>query len=789
MAQSIHAKEIMLGLPKNTYLSPRLLAGGKPLFTAYGCALVERNAGNSWVYHAVNLSTGRLEVLMRRAKPIDQATYERMAERISISSVRGKSRLEADRRFGEQTSRGHLHRIMETVFQEIMPMYGYKVRERQVELAGQILDAILSRRISLSEAEVGTGKTHAYLIAAILAKRGRSNDTGNVGCFGDRSYINVAHMPIVISTSSIALQRAIVKDYIPDLSDMLIKHGVIRTPLTVAVRKGKERYVCAHRLRVHIPFEHDKAQRKILDSLTLPRAPIDLDEIAGLTPHVRDKINVPSVCPENCPRTGCRYQRFLSWALTSEVDIHVCNHNYLLADTLHRAAGIRPLIPNYQCLIIDEAHKLLPTARQMYGVELSSRALPEIAKMVLRLKTYGEELRTTIRQAVNTLTEQGDKLFNDLAASIQSSDCEDEAERLTAAIGPAQARYLCNIRDIAAELAETVNTMGRRKGFYGQVYYRLRSIGATAAVLANPGSLICWQEKPGAKMVAVNRPEGIGQEVMLCAIPKDLAERLRRDMWGKNIPIILTSGTLSASGDFSHIKRTLGLRFVKRLSETSKPSPFNHEQNALLYISENVPFPDGKNTAYITALTDEIERLIRASHGHAAVLFTSYDTLGRVYAALEQRTVPYPLYRLRRGDISAIERFRKSGKGVLFASGAMWEGVDIPGDTLSMLIIAKLPFSAPDPISEYERTLYEDADEFMARVIVPEMLIKLRQGFGRLIRTEKDTGAVAILDSRIRPNGAYRTKVLAALPCIHVTNRIADIAMFMRRKKAPGYFL
>ena len=201
-----------------------------------------------------------------------------------------------------------------------------------------------------------------------------------------------------------------------------------------------------------------------------------------------------------------------------------------------------------------------------------------------------------------------------------------------------------------------------------------------------------------------------------------------------------------------------------------------------------MPFPDGKDRRYIAAVTDEIERLIRASHGHAAVLFTSYDAMGRVHAALNERNLPFPLMRLERASSAAIENFKQSKGGVLFASGSLWEGIDIPGDMLSMLIIVKLPFQVPDPIGEYERTLYGSMHEYKNRVIVPEMLIKLKQGFGRLIRMETDTGVVAILDSRVNSNGAYRGNVLDALPECYVTDDITQVKRFIKAKKQIEYF-
>jgi len=360
---------------------------GKPLFTAYGCALLECPIDKSWVYKAVNLKTGATKLLSRRKKQIDEAAYPSMSKKISMSSLRGTGRWEVDRSFGDYIPGWRLQELLQFIFQDILPAYRYIQREKQIELANDILKAITTRKILLAEAEVGIGKTHAYLIAAILAKRGRVNDLANVGCYRDRMYAKAAHMPIVISTSSIALQQAIVKDYVPTLSQMLMECDIIRTPLSIVVRKGKAHYVCQRRLLLHLPYEHDRYQREILESLTSSSAPIDFADIVGLTRHVKDKIHVPNQCTHNCPQKElCGYQRYLVRAKSPEVDIQVCNHNYLLADTRHRILGWRPLIPDYQCLIIDEAHAFLPAARQMYGAELSKLTIPKIVETIHNTK-------------------------------------------------------------------------------------------------------------------------------------------------------------------------------------------------------------------------------------------------------------------------------------------------------------------------------------------------------------------------------------------------------------------
>ncbi|MDR1209846.1 MAG: hypothetical protein LBK41_05975 [Clostridiales bacterium] len=225
---------------------------------------------------------------------------------------------------------------------------------------------------------------------------------------------------------------------------------------------------------------------------------------------------------------------------------------------------------------------------------------------------------------------------------------------------------------------------------------------------------------------------------------------------------------------------------MKKVRETSKPSPFNYSENSFLYISGNMPFPDDNNGAYIDAIADEAKRLIAAANGHAAMLFTSFKVMDKVFERLSGE-IPFPVFKLGKSGGKSIDRFKKSG-GVLLSAGSLWEGIDIPGDALSLLIIVRLPFAVPDPFSEWERTLYGNFDDYKNSVIAPDMLVKLKQGFGRLIRTETDTGVVAILDRRASSRGTYRAAVLNALPKCRVTSSAGEVRQFMESVKDAQYF-
>ncbi len=759
---------------------------GKFLFSAYGCALMERRTdGGAYVYTAVNLSSEKTEILSRRKLRLSEDAFVDMAARISTLSIRGDSRFTIEKSPGDRPDSARLTETVRRIFTEILPLHGYALREKQLELAEHILDVIGRRGISLAESEVGTGKTHAYLVAALLAKRGRLNDFWLRGRYPRQSWAESAHMPIIISTSSIALQNAIVTGYIPELSMILQQHGIIRTPLTAVVRKGKEHFICEKRLERYYESADDRT-RALLTPYIGPCAPFDLTGADTLTPHMKRGVCVAGgKCAASCSHARrCRYFEYLRESSDASLDFQITNHNYFLADVLHRADGRRPLLPHYQMVIIDEAHKFLDAARSMYGMELTNAELPALATEIHAFTTDKSFSGVNVHRLAKKLEEQNAKLFRRLNANIAGLDADDDAERSPAVLDAEAARHLRNIPGIAADITEACadsHVQPTHRERKSKALWRLELVAERASKLRVQSNLISWLEK---------RVEGETETDALCAIPKDLDARLHRDLWSQGIPIILTSGTLSASGDFTRTKETLGLKHLPErvLTQTSMPSPFDYKNNAMLYVSNAVPFPNQQDKRYLTAAADEIECLVRMSQGHAAVLFTSYNAMGQVFAMLKEQNLPYPMFQMGRRDTAALEKFRTSGNGILFASGSFWEGIDIPGDALSLLVIVKLPFAAPDPISDYEQTLYSDMDAYKARVLVPEMLIKFKQGFGRLIRTETDTGVCAILDSRAREGGAYHSRALDALPDSPSTSDAGDIRRFLTKRKPFAYF-
>lgn len=292
--------------------------------------------------------------------------------------------LQVDRPVDKRINKSKALKILMTVFTKIMPKYGFNIRDEQIDLAEHILDILERRGITLAEAEVGTGKTLAYLIAAIFIKLGRINDSHNMSIYPEMSYKDMQKMPIVVATSSIALQKAIITEYIPQLSKILLENGVITKPITAVLRKGRENYICQRKLKTYMSSVADRAERQILEQLFDSNA-FDFAEVGEfeITPKIKKSLSVSGRCFDTCPnRDKCRYQEYMEQAQSPDTDIFVLNQNLLLADTIRRADNKQALIPNYQMLIIDEAHKLLSVARSMYGVELSSEASTELIEKV-----------------------------------------------------------------------------------------------------------------------------------------------------------------------------------------------------------------------------------------------------------------------------------------------------------------------------------------------------------------------------------------------------------------------
>ena len=632
-------------------------------------------------------------------------------------------------------NRLNAHNEIDHIFKDLLSTRNMAERPEQVALSHRMLDAMLDGGIALCDAGTGIGKTYAYLVAGTVYSRFRAAS-------------GLEPKPILISTSSIALQSAVLGEYLPLLSGLLLGDGMIAKPLQAVIRKGKSHYVCEERLERRLgQLDLQKKNWKAGTALLTLRGQLDMSEAAHLSHYDRERVCVPRIC--DCQRETCRYRAFLEDCNSERYLFHICNHNLLLADAIHRGSGRRPILPDTCALIVDEAHKLPETARQMFGVTLAAE---------------------DIRALTHSL--QGERFL--LAAEVLSDSAKSLLRKLNR---PPEGKPFDYYKRSLVTPERSLTVIDR------QLHGLLTP--ATRRRLKNVSSSVALFHQGHPDMVFYTEEDTHGG-TMLCATIADLTAQLRQTLWRQERPAVLTSATLAVGEDFRRFKEETGLLTDSRVTESVAPSPFDYQRNCLLYLPKFPPRQ--KDAGYYDKLAKEIASLLDAAQGHALALFTSYAAMSAVKERLPDHGLRYPLFTMGRSAIHTTEQFKTSPGSVLLAAGAAWEGFDFPGDCVSLLIIPRLPFSVPDALKEKERENHPTLRVFLRAVVVPEMQIKLKQGFGRAIRTETDTCVVAILDERAAQGKRYSKDVLAALPEMPVTGSLEDVAKFIQAMKGPDYF-
>ena len=626
------------------------------------------------------------------------------------------------------------HKLIDHIFQDLLPAHGMAQRPEQIQLSHRMLDAMQDGRIALCDAGTGIGKTYAYLVAATAAS---AFPTGQIA------------RPIIISTSSIALQNAVLTEYLPLLSCVLMADGILTKPLKAVIRKGKSHYVCDERLDRRLRQVYPaKKNPEALTALRTLRETLDMDRVSHLSGYDRERVCVPQFC--DCDHQDCRYKRFLKRCDANRYVFQICNHKLLLADAIHRSQGKRPIFPEHSVIIVDEAHKLPEAAREMFGMTLTAG---DIQSMIRQLRAERYLL------AADVLADTAGPLLRKLTAP------REEAEALDAYL------HLLTIPSrslpiIEKQVGNLLTVQGRRQ---------LETLRGAVSLFSDPQS----------NMILYTAEDDDGG-TMLCATASDLTDQMCRVLWQPEHSFVLASGTLAVGDDFHRFRSQAGLLDGRRVTESVSLSPFDYRHNCLLYLPQ-LP-PSQRSEAYYDELADEIAALIRAAWGHALVLFTSYAAMSAVKDRLRERELSFPLFTLGRNALHMTERFRQTPGAVLLTTGAAWEGFDFPGDCVSLLVIPRLPFAYPDALKEKEREEYASLRQFIQNVAVPEMQIKLRQGFGRAIRTESDTCVIAILDERAGHGRRYYTAMRDALPDMRTTGSLRAITKFLRERKPESYF-
>jgi ATP-dependent DNA helicase DinG len=635
--------------------------------------------------------------------------------------------------------------------QEAVP--GFKHRAQQVEYAEAVLQAIESSGVLIAEAGTGTGKTFAYLAPALLA--------------GGR---------VIVSTGTKTLQDQLFHRDLPRV------RAALGVPVDTALLKGRANYVCLHHLEVAAQ-QGTFADREEVAHLHRIRS----FAARSLSGDKGDCGDVPEASPawaqatstrENCLGSACGHYQdcFVMKARkrAAEADVIVVNHHLFFADVALRDEGAADLLPAANTVIFDEAHHLPDLARLFFGQSVSTTQLLELAR----------DTRLAQAQHARESTDLGDA----------ASEMERAARDVRIALGSASGRTALNaIRDRKGfdaaldALAVTVGALAEKLGAQEERAEEIRNCRARAsAILAQ---LTDWREQDSRpREDAYGEPlaggsvrwiEAYAQSAVLYVTPLDVARIFHDQMKGAGRAWIFTSATLSVNGDFSHFQREMGL--AQALTR-SWPSPYDFQKQALLYVPAGLPDPNTEG--YPEAVIDAAWPVVRASGGHAFLLFTSLRAMDRGFerlrARLETEKLDWPLLLQGRGSKNELlERFRRSAHAILVASQSFWEGVDVKGEQLSVVVIDRLPFNPPDdPVLAacIERINRAGGNAFMDYQL-PRAVIALKQGAGRLIRDETDRGALMICDPRL-VDKPYGKRIWRALPPFRRTRVLADVEAF-----------
>ncbi len=616
-------------------------------------------------------------------------------------------------------------------------------------MAQAILEAIEAGSSLAVEAGTGTGKTFAYLVPALLA--------------GGK---------VIVSTGTKTLQNQLYDRDLPAVREALASGSV------AALLKGRANYVCLYRLenaRVEGRLEsrEDVARLRSIahfaaTSITGDRA--DLAEVAEDAPVWQHATSTRENClGQDCPKyKDCFVMRARKNAMAA--DVVVVNHHLFFADVALRDEGISELLPSCNTVVFDEAHQLPETARLFFGETVSSAQLIELARDArLELRAAGGASPELDRIAAKL-----DKTARDLRLCFAGEAARParEGQRL----GWAQALREPGVADALQGLGQALEAV--RKPLAEQAE-RSEGLGACARRAADASALLARIREAGPAN-EVRWVEVFGQSLQLHITPLVPAELFRKQMLDHPRAWIFTSATLAMGEDFSHFKKELG---IEDAAARTWPSPFDFERQALLYSPKGLP-PDPNDPAYTEAVVNAALPVLKASRGRAFLLFTSHRALRRAHELLKDRTdFDYPLLVQGAGSRSELlVRFRALGNAVLLGAASFWEGVDVRGEALSVVLIDKLPFAPPDdPVlaARIEALRAEGGNPFM-EFQLPQAVLQLKQGAGRLIRDEADRGVLVLCDPRLYTKTYGRT-IRASLPPMKQTRELADVEAFFAR--------
>ena len=707
-------------------------------------------------YIAIDMTTGLASCVITKqpGNLYTEVSYRRLIPHI-LYSVKYTGDMRYLNRFASNPIE-----VIDSIFRVVLPNNGYTIREEQISLSKKMFIGFTEKQIALCEAEVGTGKTLSYLVAAIVAKHYNGMTYGQ-------------NLPVTITTSSIELQKALVEREIPNLSKMLMDYHIIDEPLTAVLRKGKEHYLCRYRFEdflknIRLYPEKYAATIELLEKMADLRAGIDLDRYR-ISGAIKSRICIKGTCVGCARKKECVYNEFAKRMYNlPDLDFQVTNHNMYLMSQKTKTNDHPPLLRESCFVVVDEAHKFKEAAEDTFGERISEKDILRYVNSV-KILCSPKANRDKYKEFLASLIKESEALFNSLRKK-QHSDIEEERGNIIS-LSAFQSGKLNKIM----YLIDKVEGMKIKRNY---------GIPVTGGYLKTAITAI---NKTSKSTIWLDTDEnGV---LSLCSTPKDINNILRTKVWDRNVSHVLTSGTISDGTDFEYFKAENGLEFIphRLLLESRTESPFDYANHTRLYIPRGMPIPDNDSEDYFMTIADEIYKIIQATNGHTAILFTSYKTLSLVHELLKDKLTEYDTICMTRSNKNAITDFKKSKNGILFASGSMWEGVDCVGDCLSSVIIVRLPFPMRSALMEEKKETCDSVGDFVDRYCTPNMLIKLRQGVGRLIRCESDTGVVSILDPRATSK-SYSGKVGQALHKFPKVDSTEEIEGFMRSVKSESYY-
>lgn len=625
---------------------------------------------------------------------------------------------------------------------------GYRERRQQVEMAGHVAAALAGREQLIVEAGTGTGKTFAYLGPALLSGR-----------------------RIIVSTGTRALQDQLFHRDLPAIC------AALGRPVRVALLKGRANYLCRHRLELAEQQAYARGLKREV-SVALPRVKSwslatrrgDIAELAGFGEQDAVWPWVTST-RENCLGTGCpRFDDCCVLAARREAqaaDIVVVNHYLLMADLVLKDEGFGDLLPGVDAVIVDEAHQLPDIAAQFLGYSVSTRQLAGLVKDLTGELLLAHQMSGRVDAAIGALDQQIAAVVGAAGGAEARLEHAQWPDRLIEALSGLAGR--------TTELGEALAPLAAADGqaAFGRLRDRLTENAQRLATLTG-------EELPGAIRWAEMGPRSVSCHFA----PVDVAAQLATLVQSQPAAWILTSATLAVGDDFSHFKRRSGLAQARSIRFES---PFDFARQSLLYLPKGLGDPGAPD--HTRGVIEAALPVLEASGGRAFLLFTSHRALREGAEALRRTwgdSPPVPV--LIQGTASRdhlLRTFRDAGNAVLLGTGSFWEGVDVKGTALSVVIIDKLPFAAPDdPLLKARlAAIREQGGNPFFEEQVPQAVIALKQGVGRLIRDEHDFGVVMICDTRLVTKGYGRT-FLASLPPMKRTRVLEEVQAFLRERLA-----